>query len=129
MISSGKNAWAIVLHGLAGWALCASTMGVGIATFGLADALILHAVAAPLIFAGISAVYFSFFGRTGPWTAAAAFLAIVVFMDFFVVAMLIEHSFAMFASFLGTWLPFALIFASTALTGHAIRRRKKLAGS
>jgi len=115
---------AIVLLGLAGWALCGATMGIGIAAFGLATALILHAVAAPLIFAGISVVYFRFFGRTGAWTTATAFLAIVVFMDFFVVAMLIERSFAMFSSFAGTWLPFALIFTSTALTGLALSRPK-----
>lgn len=124
MISSGKNGLAIVLLGLAGWALCGATMGIGIAAFGLATALILHAVAAPLIFAGISVAYFRFFGLTGAWSTAAAFLAIVVFMDTFVVAALIEHSFAMFASLLGTWLPFALIFTSTALTGLALRRGK-----
>jgi hypothetical protein len=39
-------------------------------------------------------------------------------MDFFVVAMLINRSFEMFASLLGTWLPFMLIFASSYLVGH-----------
>jgi hypothetical protein len=41
-------------------------------------------------------------------------------MDFFVVAMLINRSFEMFTSFLGTWLPFTLIFASTYFTGRLI---------
>jgi hypothetical protein len=53
---------------------------------------------------------------------AAAFLGVVVFMDVFVVALLVQHSFAMFASFVGTWLPFALIFASTLLTGLFVTR-------
>jgi hypothetical protein len=43
----------------------------------------------------------------------------VIAMDFFVVAMLINRSFEMFASLLGTWIPFALIFASTYLTGKS----------
>ena len=38
-------------------------------------------------------------------------------MPFFVVALLINRSFEMFASLLGTWIPFALIFLSTYLTG------------
>jgi hypothetical protein len=35
----------------------------------------------------------------------------------FVVALLVEKSFDMFRSVLGTWLPFALIFLATWLTG------------
>jgi len=38
-------------------------------------------------------------------------------VDFFVVALLIMGSLEMFGSALGTWIPFALIFASTYLTG------------
>ncbi len=38
-------------------------------------------------------------------------------IDFFGVALLIYRSLAMFTSLLGTWLPFALIFAATYLTG------------
>ena len=38
------------------------------------------------------------------------------------VAMLIEGSFAMFASVTGTWLPFLLIFMATHLTGRVMGR-------
>ncbi len=41
-------------------------------------------------------------------------------MDFFVVALLINRSLEMFASPLGTWIPFALIFVSTWLTGLVV---------
>jgi hypothetical protein len=44
-------------------------------------------------------------------------------MDFFIVAMLINKSFEMFTSLLGTWIPFALIFISTYLTGNVIVQR------
>jgi hypothetical protein len=39
----------------------------------------------------------------------------VIAVDFFVVALIISRSFDMFASLLGTWIPFALIFSSTYL--------------
>jgi hypothetical protein len=44
----------------------------------------------------------------------------IILAHAFVVAMLINHSFEMFASPLGTWLPFMLIFASTYLTGRSM---------
>ncbi len=113
----------ILVLGLLGWALCAATMGFGIAYLGVQTALVVHAIAAPVFFAAISAFYFSRLAYTGPLATAAGFLAIVVFMDVFVVATLTLHSFAMFASFIGTWLPFALIFAATWTTGLAMRGR------
>jgi hypothetical protein len=44
-------------------------------------------------------------------------------MDALVVAPFIEHSYAMFGSVLGTWVPFALIFAASYLVGRGARRR------
>jgi hypothetical protein len=41
-------------------------------------------------------------------------------MDVFVVALLIERSFQMFASLLGTWIPFALIFLSSWAAGSLL---------
>jgi len=110
----------VAAHALVGWALCAATMGLGIAATGLHNALIIHAVAAPLIFANISALYFARFGYTRPLTTAIAFVAIVAFLDAVIVAMLVERSFEMFTSFAGTWLPFALIFGSTYITGVVV---------
>lgn len=40
-----------------------------------------------------------------------------MFLDVFVVALLVEKSFDMFRSVLGTWLSFALIFLPTWFTG------------
>ena len=82
------------------------------------NALVIHAIGAPLFFASVSLIYFRKFNYTTPLQTAFCFLAFVVAMDFFVVAMLINRSFDMFASVLGTWLPFALIFISTYLTGR-----------
>ena len=51
---------------------------------------------------------------------AAAFLGVVVTLDLFLVAPVFEKSYAMFSVLLGTWIPFALIFAMTYLTGRFI---------
>jgi hypothetical protein len=93
------------------------TMGIGMAVTTLNNALIIHAIAAPIFFCQVSLIYFRRFNYTTPLQTALFFLAFVFVMDFFVVAMLISRSFEMFTSLLGTWLPFALIFTSTYLTG------------
>ena len=107
----------LTFHAFIGWALCFATMGVGLAVTSLQNTLIIHAVGSPIFFAAVSLVYFRRFNFTSPVQTATLFLAFVVAMDFFVVAMLINRSFDMFASLLGTWIPFALIFTSTYLTG------------
>jgi uncharacterized integral membrane protein len=53
------------------------------------------------------------------------FVSFVILVDFFVVALLINRSLEMFASPLGTWIPFALIFLSTYVTGTLINRSTK----
>ena len=116
-----KGVAVAVAHGLVGWALCGATMGVGIKVTTLEGALILHAITAPVVFTALSLVYFHRFGSWSPLRTAAAFLGVVIVMDVFVVALLIERSFEMFKSVLGTWLPFFLIFVSTWWTGLAVR--------
>lgn len=115
----------LLAHAFLGWALCAATMGLGMAVTTLANTLIVHAIAAPIFFAGVSMVYFWKFNYTSSAQTALIFLAFVLGMDFFVVAMLINRSFEMFTSLLGTWIPFALIFASTYLTGLLIGRGRQ----
>ena len=107
----------ILAHALAGWALCAATMGIGMAATSLENALIIHAIGAPIFFLIVSLIYFKNFGYTTPLQTALIFTSLVIVIDFFVVALLINHSLDMFASLLGTWIPFTLIFISTYLTG------------
>jgi hypothetical protein len=113
----------ILAHAFAGWALCAATIGVGMAVTSLDNALIIHAVAAPVYFFLVSLVYFNKFNYTTPIQTAVIFVAFVILMDFFVVATLINRSYDMFTSLLGTWIPFALIFTSTYLTGSVVKRQ------
>ena len=115
----------ILAHAFVGWALCAATMGIGMATMSLQNALITHAIGAPIFFAVVSLIYFSKFNYTSPLQTALIFVGFVIVVDFFVVALLINRSLEMFASLLGTWIPFALIFASTCLTGLYMVRISK----
>jgi len=113
----------ILVHAFVGWALCAATMGIGMATMSLQNALIIHAIGAPIFFTGVSLIYFKKFNYTTPLQTAIFFVGFVIAADFFVVALLINRSLEMFASLLGTWIPFALIFTSTYVTGlYTVRK-------
>jgi hypothetical protein len=118
-----KKTAIVLAHAFIGWALCGATMGVGMAVMALSNAMIIHAVAAPIFFTTISWIYFRRFNYTGPLQTASIFVAFVIAMDFFIVAMVVNRSFEMFTSPLGTWIPFALIFASTWVTGRLVTRR------
>ncbi len=114
----------ILVFGLIGWALCGAIMFIGMAlTPNIQLVLIVHAVGAPIIFGVLTWIYASRFGYTKPLQTAIAFLLIVVLMDFFVVALLINKSFDMFKDVLGTWIPFLLIFASTFIVARLIERK------
>ena len=69
-------------------------------------------------FALISLFYYRRYAFTSPMQTAAAFLGVVVALDLFLVAPVFEKSYTMFSSVLGTWIPFALIFAVTYLVGR-----------
>lgn len=109
-----------VVHALVGWVVCGATMGIGLAATTLKRALIIHAAAAPVIFGAVSYVYFTHFAYTTPLGAALTFLGVVIVMDFFVVALMIQKTFDMFKSLMGTWLPFALIFTATYALGYIL---------
>jgi hypothetical protein len=115
----------ILAHAFIGWALCAATMGIGMAATSLQNALIIHAIGAPIFFAIVSLIYFKKFNYTTPLQTAFIFVAFVMVVDFFVVALLINRSLDMFASLLGTWIPFVLIFSSTYLMGIYIVKKQK----
>ena len=119
-----KKVFVILVHAFIGWALCGASMGIGMAVTTIDNALIIHAAAAPIVFFVISWIYFNKFGYTTPLQTAAIFVAFVILMDIFVVAMMINKSFEMFASLLGTWIPFGLIFLTTYLTGLWVEKRQ-----
>jgi hypothetical protein len=117
--------FSLIACAIVGWALCAVVMGIGMGLTTVENTLIVHAVAAPLIFGVLAAVYFCAFPDASVVGTAGAWLGIVMLLDLIVVAALILRSLAMFQTPLGTWLPFALIFLSVLAVGevHASRRR------
>ena len=118
-----KKILIILAHAFVGWALCTATMVIGMATMSIDSALIVHAIGAPIFFTIISLVYFNKFNYTSPLQTALIFVSFVIVVDFFLVALVINRSLEMFASLLGTWIPFALIFTSTYVTGVLTLRR------
>ena len=121
-VSTLREVVVVSLHALVGWACCGFLVGAGRRLWSLDTALIVHAVGAPIGFGLVSLHYFKRFAYTGPLTTATLFLAIVVALDASLVAPFFERSFAMFASPLGTWIPFALIFTATYFTGRGLSR-------
>jgi hypothetical protein len=119
-----KKSLIVLAHAFVGWMLCAATMGIGMSVTTMNNTLIIHAIGAPIFFAGVSLFYFRKFNYTAPLQTALIFIAFVIGMDFFLVAMLINRSFEMFTSLLGTWIPFALIFISSYVTGFYVVQKK-----
>jgi hypothetical protein len=113
-----------LLLGLLGWALCGTIMFAGMAVTDIQTALIVHVIGAPIVFWLISWFYFKRLAHTSPIQTALLFLSVVVFMDFFLVALIINKSMEMFQSALGTWIPFGLIFLASYLTGIVIGKAK-----
>lgn len=120
-----KKAGIILAHALVGWALCFATIGVSMAVTTVNNALIIHAIGAPIFFSVVSFIYFRKFGYTTPLQTAFIFISLVIGLDFVLVGLVINRSLEMFTSLLGTWIPFALIFFSTYVTGLIIRRGNK----
>jgi hypothetical protein len=117
-----KKSIVILVHSLIGWGLCGSIVGVGRSLTTMEITLIVHAIGAPIIFGMLSLVYHRYFNYTTPLVTAVIFLSFTMLMDFFVVATFIEKSYDMFTSFMGTWLPFTLIFTATYLVGKLVTK-------
>ena len=83
----------------------------------LTTAIVLHALAVPIIFTAVARHYFRADGAGEPLPTAFAFAATVAVLDLAVVAGLIQRSPAMMGSVTGFWLPLLLIFFATWATG------------
>lgn len=113
------------LHALVGWTVCGLAMYLAMSVTTLRLALIIHLVAAIAAFWAISRFYFRRYNYFSPLKVAGIFLAVVVFMDIVVVALIINRSFDMFRSAIGTYIPFTSIFLITLLTGSQMSKRPR----
>jgi hypothetical protein len=114
----------LILLGLFGWALCGTIMFVGMALIDMQTTLVIHLIGAPIIFTLISLFYFTKLNYTSPIQTGIIFLSIIILMDFFLVALVINRNLDMFLSPVGTWIPFLFIFLSTYQTGMMISKRQ-----
>lgn len=119
-----RSAAIIVAHAAVGWAICGALIGVGRRFLSMDTTLAVHAIGAPLAFAALSWHYHRRYAFTQPLVTAGIFVGVVLCLDLLVVATLIERDFAMFRSFVGTWLPMTLIFAATWWAGQAQGRAR-----
>lgn len=113
----------LLAHAFVSWALCAAAMMIPMALVSVDFALVFHAIGAPIIAGAISWNYYRRYGYTTPRQTALTFVGFVIVVDFFLVALIIERSFEMFTSPLGTWIPFAAIFGATYLMGRWVESR------
>jgi hypothetical protein len=118
-----KKIVVVAICTIVGWALCGAIIAIGRNLTTMQITLIIHAIGVPIIFGIISLIYFTKFNYTNPIITGIIFLGSAVVLDFFIVALLIEKSFDMFKSPLGTWIPFGLIFLSTYIVGLLVRQR------
>jgi hypothetical protein len=117
-----KKTVILVLHAVVGWATCGSTIAMGRQVLPMETTLLIHAAVAPLAFAALTCLFFRRYPASSAWGVAFTMLGVVLGLDAFVVAPFLEHSYAMFASVLGTWLPFGAIFLASYLVGRARQR-------
>jgi antibiotic biosynthesis monooxygenase (ABM) superfamily enzyme len=75
----------------------------------MSSTFIVHAVIAPVVFALLSTHFFRRHPDATPLHTSLVLAAIVIALDAFFVAPVVEHSYAMFRSPIGTWIPFASI--------------------
>jgi hypothetical protein len=112
----------LLIFGLIGWGICGAIIAIGRSLTDMQTTLIIHAAAVPVVFGGLAYLYFRFFGYTTPLQTALFFTGLAIFLDATLIALLVEQSYAMFGSILGTWIPFGLIFLATYLVGRAAVR-------
>ncbi len=117
LADTAHSLFRVAAHALVGWTLCGAAMGALLATTSPGTALVVHGFAAPLVFACVSISYFRARHAWAPVRTAATFAVLVGLLDLVIVANFVQHSLAMFRSFLGSWLPLFLIFVVTWTTG------------
>ncbi len=113
-----KKIFVIAIFGLIGWGLCGAIIGIGRSVTTMETTLIIHVIAVPIVFGVLSFFYHRYFHFTEPIQTGLIFMGMAILLDAGIIAPFAEKSFAMFASILGTWIPFGLIFLATYLVGR-----------
>ena len=111
-------AWnALVLLALALWAACGAVIGIGRKLWSIDTTLRVHLVAAPILAFLAATAHRAVAPEFDPLGRAVAMTILPMLLGALVVAPFFERSFAMFRSVIGTWLPFAAMFAASWAAG------------
>ena len=112
----------LLITALVVWGLCGATIAIGQALTSMEATLIIHAVMAP-VFSGIGTyIYLKKVKTISPLSISLTFLLFIMIVDASVVAPVFQKSYDLFRSFLGTWLPFLLIFLASYVTATVVNR-------
>jgi hypothetical protein len=107
-------AWVYLLGlALVLWGVCGATMAIGRKVWSLDATLRVHLAVAPIVAFLVSTVHKYLTAEFDPLLRAVVMTGVVVILDACVVAPIFERSYAMFRSFIGTWIPFAAIFLAS----------------
>ncbi|HVV84140.1 MAG TPA: flavodoxin domain-containing protein [Kofleriaceae bacterium] len=109
IVPAGRPLRRLVGHAVLGWAACAAILFGLMAILPARAALVLHAIAAPLVFGAVAWRYFRVRGARAPLPSALTFAGVTAALDVALVAGALGRGLAMFRSFTGTWLPLALV--------------------
>lgn len=107
----------LVAHGIAGWALCAVLLLLLLPLQAAPLAAAFPSLAATAACIGVAVHYFRARGAREPVSTAVAFTAIFAALDATLIAWLLMRSAELFANFTRFWLPLALIYLTTWITG------------
>jgi menaquinone-dependent protoporphyrinogen oxidase len=110
----------LAAHGVAGWALCAVLLLLTLPLRATPLAAALPSLAATAVCIGVARHYFRARGAREPVPTAFAFTAIFAALDTTLIAWLLMRSAELFTNLTRFWLPLALIFLTTSITGSII---------
>jgi menaquinone-dependent protoporphyrinogen oxidase len=111
-----RSLWRLFAYPVFGWATCALQGILLHVVAGQTFAVAAYSLLVPAIFALLAVQYFRGRGAREPLATAAAWVATVGVLQVVVIG-LVRHHLDVFRSVPLTWLPFALVFAVTWLTG------------
>jgi menaquinone-dependent protoporphyrinogen oxidase len=113
----GRSIGRLLLHGLAGWAVCALALAAVLWAGSPGIAYAVHTPLVPIVFALVAWRYFRVRGARGALTTATLFTAISAALDAALIAGAM-HRPALLTSVVGYCLPLALAFAVTWTVGE-----------
>ncbi|HTR12567.1 MAG TPA: hypothetical protein VMI72_04725 [Roseiarcus sp.] len=111
-------AWVyLVALSLVLWSACGAVIAMERRPWPIDKTLRIRLVAAPMFAFLVSAAHNLLAPEFAAATRATAVTGLIVALDALIVAPLFEHSYEMFRSVIGTWLPFPAIFLASWAAG------------